>query len=178
MKGQTHLMGAAALVVPVAAIAGSPYLVVVGMIAGLAPDLDASDAMLKHWSFNLGSRKSGFKVKPFFFISLIANIFFKHRGFLHSAWALIIFSIVALLLSYIFGLAGCWGFTAAIFLGYLSHLILDSMTPSGIPLWGKEKLHVLPEKLRIKTGSYMENLFLAVFALVVLYYLSLSVVNL
>ena len=178
MKGQTHLMGAAAFAIPAAALAGAPYLIVVGIVAGLSPDLDASDATLKHWSINLGDGKKGLRIKPFYFISEFVTIFFKHRGFLHSAWALIIFTLVALMVTMLAGLADFYFFALAVFLGYLSHLLLDGMTPSGIPLWGREKWHTVPEKYRIRTGSYIENLFIALFAAVVLYYLSLSVVNL
>lgn len=57
-----------------------------------------------------------------------AWLFFKHRGFLHS------FLGMALVL-WIFSWGGNSALTYGIFIGYLSHLLADAVTPWGCPLF-------------------------------------------
>ena len=45
--------------------------------------------------------------------------------------------------------------------GYLSHLMLDMMTKSGVPLLGpftKKRFHLLPPFLRVKTGGAIDHI--------------------
>lgn len=72
---------------------------------------------------------------------------FSHRGFTHTVFALVLFSLIVQAL---FGWVFALGFAAA----YFSHLLLDSFTPMGVkPL--------LPLKWKIKgsfkTGSVADN---------------------
>ncbi len=76
-----------------------------------------------------------------------------HRGATH--WLLA--SLVVALPAVIF-----LGTHAGLYLGvgYLSHLALDMLTRSGVPLLGpfsKRRLHLLPKPLRVKTGGPMDH---------------------
>lgn len=72
------------------------------------------------------SRSSvGRKARPF---SWFLEIFFGHRGFLHSIAAAFIFLLLTIYLIKINSIA------FAPFLGYLSHIFLDAFTLSGVPL--------------------------------------------
>ena len=84
---------------------------------------------------------------------------------MHSLLALLIISVVlglplALFLDPFAGVG--------LALGYLSHLVLDACTRSGIPLLWPEpgKMHLLPSGLRVVTGSKAEDIvfFLLAFA--------------
>lgn len=59
-------------------------------------------------------------------------IWFKHRGWTHTIWALVTFST---LIGAIFGLK--WGLLSA--WGYFIHLALDSGTSSGVKWLGRKK---------------------------------------
>lgn len=165
-------MVGAAVGVPVAWAFNEPWLIGISLFASLVPDLDAPDATLKHWTINLGDRKTGFKFKPFELISAFMTLIFPHRGFVHSLYSALVFTLVGGLLSYGLGMAAWAGFTLALFIGYLSHLLLDALTPSGIPLLMNGDWHLFP-KLRIPTGSQWEHLMVAISAMVVLYYVML-----
>jgi membrane-bound metal-dependent hydrolase YbcI (DUF457 family) len=57
-----------------------------------------------------------------------------HRGFGHSLLSLIIFTIIALLISSLFADQGlAMLYAVALAAGYLSHLLLDFMTYEGVP---------------------------------------------
>jgi inner membrane protein len=57
-----------------------------------------------------------------------------HRGFGHSLLSLVLFTIVALLISNLFAEQGLAVFYAvALAAGYLSHLLLDFVTYEGVP---------------------------------------------
>lgn len=55
----------------------------------------------------------------------------KHRGFTHSIQGLCTFTAII-------GLFNIW-WTVSFILGYFSHLLLDSMTPSGVRWWWTNK---------------------------------------
>ena len=76
--------------------------------------------------------KIGMKVKP---LSWLINVFLGHRGLIHSfLMAFILYALFFIM----FG--GVWGVAA--FLGYNSHIFLDSFTKKGTkPFW--------PLKIRI-----------------------------
>lgn len=62
-------------------------------------------------------------------------------------------------------LLGIWpviGFSV----GYLSHLISDGCTRSGIPLvpYGVARLHLLPRPIRVRTGALSETVFSLLYA--------------
>lgn len=163
-------MVGAAVGVPVAWFYGLPWLVGLSLFAGLVPDLDAPDATLKHWTINLGDRKKGTRLKPFAAISSLMTLIFPHRGFVHSLYAALTFSFVGTVIALLLQLTVWWPITLALLAGYGSHLLLDALTPSGIPLLMKGDWHLFP-KLRIPTGSYLEHLMVAIAAVIVLGYL-------
>jgi inner membrane protein len=88
-------------------------------------------------------------------VTRIVPFFFKHRGFFHSIFAaLLVFGLLWYYVGFIYGFG--------LFIGYLSHLISDALTVSGINF-----LHPLAKfKIRgpIRTGTLSEAL---VFLLVI-----------
>lgn len=96
--------------------------VIGGAFGGLLPDIDHPESTI------------GRRLKP---ISYVVNTVFGHRGFTHTIFSLI-------LLSYLLFIISGWipvsikGFALAMFtgiiIGYSSHLLLDMLTVSGIPL--------------------------------------------
>jgi len=162
MLGVTHILLGAAAGVPVAALTNDPVLIGVAIFGALIPDLDASEATLKHWKLKLGEGKKGLTIKPFYLVSEFIRLFLPHRGWLHSLWAALLVSLVATV--------GGWGFGLAIFAGYLSHLLADSVTPTGVPLINKNSWHLVPARWRLPTGSQWEHLIGAIAGLIVLSY--------
>lgn len=162
MLGVTHILIGAAAGVPVAIVTGEPLVVGVAILGALIPDLDASEATLKHWKLVLGQGKKGFAIKPFYALSEIIRLFLPHRGWLHSLWAAIIVSLL--------GLFAGWQWASALFVGYVSHLLADATTPSGVPLVINEPWHLVGPKWRMRTGSEWEHLIGAIAALIVLSY--------
>lgn len=85
----------------------------IGMFASILPDVDTRKSWLGRW--------------------IPVWLFTKHRGVTHSLLGLFVISFLCFL---------CTNFYAAFlfFFGYLSHLILDSYTPMGVPWkWPKNK---------------------------------------
>ncbi|MCD6503062.1 MAG: metal-dependent hydrolase [Euryarchaeota archaeon] len=115
------------------------YLILVGL-ASLVPDIDHPRSKI---SKALRLEKIGMMV--------------EHRGIFHSIYALLIVSLSTYFIVYYLGYpekAFEMGFLVAI--GYSSHMISDSLTPSGICwFYPRGKVHG-----PIKTGSYGELLFL------------------
>ena len=87
----------------------------------------------------------------------------SHRGFLHSFIFLVIASAFLSLFSF--------QFAAAFFLGYVSHLASDALTPHGIyPFWPSSKRISGP----IKVGSILEKiLFFLICALIIAFFVSM-----
>lgn len=98
-------------------------------LGSLLPDLD-------HPKSILGSR-----------FPLVAALGVKHRGWMHSLLGLVVFSTLAALISP--------SLVPGVTLGYLLHLIADSLNPAGIawfyPLY-KKRWHIIG----IRTGGVME----------------------
>ncbi len=122
----------------------SPYLfIVILVLAGTLPDIDHSKSFI-------GRR--------FFIISWIANLFFGHRKLIHSLFFAI---FLAFLVKLFFNI-----YYIPFFLGYLSHLFLDSLTKQGIRLFYPFKFKISGF---IKTNSLLEKLFLlALFTLIII----------
>ncbi len=140
MRWTTHLatgMLAATL------IGQPPAGIAVAGVFSLLPDLDTPESKL------------GRKLP---FISLPLNLIFGHRGMLHSLLAVIIAYIAAI------QFFPTWAIPMTI--GYASHLILDSLTPSKIPwLWPYPEYYgfplVMTNSLTDITLSVLMTLFLA-----------------
>lgn len=93
-----------------------------GSVGGLLPDID-------HPTSRVGKRLSS--------ISKIINTLFGHRGFTHSILAVLLFAYSLFILTSIIPevLIGFYlPFALGLIVGYASHLLLDMMTVSGIPL--------------------------------------------
>lgn len=113
------------------------FVIIVMFFASL-PDIDES------------SSKVSKKLRP---LSFIINIFFKHRGIIHSIYAPLVISIILVLMHQRV-------YALAVFVGYLSHLILDSLTVMGIQPFSpliKKRIHGF-----IKAGSFLENILFMV----------------
>jgi len=120
----------------------------VGLLLGaFLPDIDSSKSKL------------GRRVTP---ISNFIEKFFGHRGITHSFTGFVGFVLIIGLIS----LAGVRELFLPFFLGYLSHILLDGLTPRGL-----YPFYPLGFKLSgpIKTDSWGERLFFAVVLLVSLY---------
>jgi len=90
---------------------------------------------------------------------ILPKIPIEHRTITHSILALFAFSSLASLVSVQFGIG--------IFSGFLSHLFLDSMNPTGVPFFYpfiKKKYRF--SKIRIRTGSILENVLFIVLLIV------------
>jgi membrane-bound metal-dependent hydrolase YbcI (DUF457 family) len=190
MNGTTHMAfggtSFALLAGPVASIANWPDIptqgisgalaitggLAIGSVAGLLPDIDEPNALLG---------RGGWMPRAFgpilrfaaMIISLpfrLAGIFIKgtlgHRGGTHSFAMSIIFSLLfAIPITIFFGSSADW-VVWTIWVGFISHLVADSLNPSGVPwfwpLLSKHKtFHILPSFLRIPTESpptYRETL--------------------
>ena len=95
-----------------------------------------------------------------------------HRSITHSLLCMLALSVVTLpLLAY---QTACY---AAVLLGYMSHLIADCATKSGVPLfYPHPAVCVFPgsAKYRVKTGSLGEGIVLAVVVMLLLAFMPIS----
>jgi inner membrane protein len=128
-----------------------PLLSVLAAFGALLPDLDASASKIN--SLSLGD------IRPFAPFSVIAHHAFGHRGFLHSPGALFLLALLLLPFAFRWGLAP----PLAVWMGYLSHLLLDACTPVGLPRYRvrSQRFHLLPTALRVRTGAMAEDVLLA-----------------
>lgn len=126
----------------------------------LLPDLDASDSRLQR--LELGPK--GYAITPFVLPAQLIHRAWGHRGPLHSLVGLLGAGVV---FGTPLGLCIDWRPAVAFLLGYASHLFLDAMTRTGVPLWyPNSKRHwVLPRALRVSTGSSDEEIAFALFSL-------------
>lgn len=131
---------------------GSLALAAIGAAVGaLLPDLDASTSLLQ--------KASVAGIRPLALPGRYANRRFGHRGFPHSFLALGLWSTASLPIAWV----SVW-LWLGLSLGYLSHLLGDACTRSGLRLLYPDRrvVHLLPRPLRLSTGSPAEE---AVFAL-------------
>jgi len=125
-------------------------------LGALAPDLDAEEG--SQLQYEMG--EAGMAVTQW-----LQSFGVEHRGLYHYGFtAFIIVSVSTLA-----GLGvGDWDVGLALGLGYLSHLLADSMTIDGIPLWApfsEKKFHILPTLLRVRSGGPVEPLVFIMAAL-------------
>ena len=142
MMGSTHL---AAGIILSAALTSNPVGILAGGVASLLPDIDEPGSML--------SRR--IPVIP----SLISVL--GHRTITHSLLGLFLFSIPIFLF--------LKEYVLVFMFAYLSHLVLDTLTPMGVPwLWPViTKRFSLPV---MRTGGIVEGIFVVTF-LIGSYYL-------
>jgi inner membrane protein len=120
----------------------------VAAIGGLMPDLD-------HPKSALGRRLP--------FISLPLSSLFGHRGFTHSlVMVVVMFVGLAYVTKYPDYSMGRWMVTP-LCVGYLSHILGDAFTPSGVPLFYPKKTTYSLNLF--KTRSPLETVFVGTFTL-------------
>ncbi len=172
MTGKTHaLAGANAagwslLLFP--ELSHSPIWLAVGGLAGLVPDLDASESELQNVSWRIGGRH-GLRLKIFKIPALIFHHLFGHRGALHSLLGLIVFTALIALLQAPVELIMAFG------LGYLSHLVTDGLTMGGVPLFwpGRGRVRLSPF-IRIRTGGLVDQALFVGLSLALIGWLAVS----
>ena len=167
MIGPTHFLLGAAAAIPAAALAHQPWLVAVGFLGGLWPDLDLSETTLSNWRLMISAPAKGRRavyVRPFGWLGALAQSTGEHRGWWHSLPAALLFSAVAI---WLIGPLGGLAFLG----GYLSHLLGDAATVSGVEILPGRRWHLLPSGWRLKTGAPLEHLISALAAISLLFYL-------
>lgn len=93
-----------------------PWLALpVCMLAAAIPDIDHPDSKISN---------------RFRFASRITELFFSHRGIIHTIFAAVAFSVVVMAICLSTGIST--GYTYAFLAGYISHLMMDSLNPAGI----------------------------------------------
>ncbi|MBE3582074.1 MAG: metal-dependent hydrolase [Thermoanaerobacteraceae bacterium] len=152
MLWRSHFLAGASLGVWLAAGSKPETLALVAGVAGAAallPDIDSPRSYI------------GSRVPASVGVKLVAG----HRGVFHSLLAAAVFGLALFL--YLRFRAGAYTFLALPFAaGYVSHLLLDALTPEGVPfLW--------PLKLRfgfplVGTGGFIER-WVVIPALLVLF---------
>ena len=148
MRYYTHLAFSfliGILIIKTLSIQNQILFIILFMLASLLPDID-----------ELKSKVSN-KVKP---LAHLIHFFLGHRGLMHSIWT----AIILYLLIFMFNI----NIAIAISFGYLSHLILDCLTPRGIKLLWPYKKRL---KGFIRTGSLTEYLLFIALLIVDVYFL-------
>ncbi len=126
----------------------SIILMIVLGIATLLPDIDHPGSYIS----NVGSFTK--------FISLtLTKDLVQHRGFFHSIYGAILVTIItSLIFIFLFPDFSPFLLTLIVFMGYIFHLIGDSLTKTGINwLWKNEKYHFSGP---IRTGGKLEAIFM------------------
>jgi inner membrane protein len=106
------------------------------LISAIFPDIDIATSTI------------GKKARPL-------SYFLIHRGFFHSIICMIIFSLI------IFAATRQAAYALVFMLGYSSHLLLDSLNPSGIMLFWPSKIKI---KGFFRTGKLFDLLLLLIFS--------------
>lgn len=163
MTGRTHDLTALTLLnIAVAVITPPPMSVATALtaisacaIGGLAPDIDQPTAAL--WRrLPVGT----------FWGQLLSPLFGKHRFISHSVVGIFLFGIMSkyiLVLMNTFVLVDMDVVWKAFMIGFISHLLIDTITKEGVP-W----LFPIPFRfgippiraLRIKSGGFVEKLMI------------------
>lgn len=124
----------------------SPLALSFAALGAMLPDIDTTASAIGRICFP---------------ISLIIERKFGHRTITHSLLGVVIFSIVFIPLLFLRNKQ----FFLCLVLGYLSHLILDAVNKTGVPLFYPNLIRaVIPanERLRVITGSREEFVILAI----------------
>lgn len=144
MMAGSHMVVGAALWAVTAKLGGGnpaePQALAAAVLGSLLPDIDHPQS----WA--------GRKLKV---VSVPLSLLVGHRGVTHSALA------VAACLAVLVVMGTGW-MAAPIAIGYLSHLLADGLTPSGVPLlWPSRRRFTLN---LCETGSFIEIGLVAVIA--------------
>lgn len=172
MTGKTHAaIGAniAWILSPMLGGVLSPEVFVLAVFGALLTDIDAAESKIKRLEVGYGKGKRRIAIQPFYLPAVIIATFFRHRGFWHSLLANILvafisFQVVLYLNAHYTFLALKSAHALAAPLGYLSHILADSLTKHGVPLlwpW-KKNFYLLPQGIRAKTGHYLDQLLFVI----------------
>lgn len=170
MTGKTHAaIGANItwLFVPFLGFMFSPILIVLGTFGGLLPDIDASESKIKHFEIGYGRGKRRIAIQPFYLPAVIIAFFSRHRGFWHSILGTVVITVLSFVVvkyidaNYVDLTYAHWLATP---LGYISHIISDSVTPQGTEwFWPyKKNFHLLPKFLQIRTSGIIDHSLFAI----------------
>lgn len=142
MRGTTHLVGgalAALLAQKIGLLEPGLLPIAAAALGSLLPDIDHPHSLI------------GKRMRP---VSDIISLVVGHRGITHSLVA------IALMSAWIAYMGASGSLVTAIAIGYLSHLLLDAMTPAGLPLlWPQRRVFRI--RTGITTGGVMEMGFMA-----------------
>ena len=144
MTWRTHMMGGILFGEVAGLLLNQPspelgLLTLTSSVAALAPDLDQPNSKASRYGLNR-------------LVAYPLNKLFGHRGFIHSPLLYLGLTGTLILLRVV----PMW-FWLGFFLGAISHLVLDTLNPSGIRwLWPGKHAYSLA---KIKTGSTGENIF-------------------
>jgi inner membrane protein len=175
MVGKTHVVIGLATLAGVEAVTGlvqphpvkdipvGPFLCLIAVMVGaLAPDIDAEESQIRYELGEAGLALSGW----------LQSCGIEHRGLTH-------YGLTALMVTMISGALGWWlGYPdvgLAFGLGYLSHILADSLTLAGTPLWWplqkEQNFHLLPAGFRIRTGGPVEPVIFVAVTILLLFLL-------
>ena len=156
MMASTHQMLGAAVALYYIQKTGQPhyYPVAFSVAASLIPDIDEPQS-------KLGSKVSG--------LSKTTKHIFGHRTITHSLLGVLIFGLIT---NYLLKLTDLPYFIVTFFvLGYLSHLLGDMLTVSGIPIfYPLNKKYSIPI---VRTGGKTEKAFQILIGFVLVYQVAL-----
>lgn len=142
----------------------NPFGIILGALGALFPDLDASESKIKNLKL---SKKKGLLslVKPFEVLGFILHKTFGHRGALHSLIGLAGFSFIAYLISSYFEEPLFFLYFS---LGFLSHLVSDMLTKSGVEIFypWKRNFRLLPRAIAIRSNSFLDEALFVIFGLI------------
>lgn len=140
MMFRTHLIFALFFYILFIKLFSQPFIIALAtalLLGSAMPDIDSTGSWI--------NRKAR--------VTKLVAALSGHRGFWHSIFGLLIFFIIAGILTALFKIS--FLYAHAFGSGYLLHLLADSITVTGINwFWKSGKL-----KGFIKTGSLGENLF-------------------
>ncbi len=147
MLAKSHVLSATIIAVPMLGMIEEKealiFLISV-VIGSLFPDLDEPGSFLSR------------RVK---IVSVVLSMFTKHRGVTHTFIALSVYSLAFAVLNYYYPLIPV--ILIGFILGNVIHFLGDMSTKeSGLKLlypFSNKKYHVLPKKIRVKTGSNIEK---------------------
>jgi inner membrane protein len=115
------------------------------LLGSILPDLDERNSKINQWSG---------------FIGKIIVFFFKHRGLLHS----LLFHVgLFVLVSYTFNTY----YAAALFIGYIAHLIGDGITPMGVQVLYPFSKFKLRGPFRV--GGFVEKIIMVSLSVFILF---------
>jgi len=144
MLGKTHVLIAA---VSALALTGhfDPPLMAGAALGALAPDIDKSGSLITQLPVVRWFTRPA---------SALAERTLRHRTGTHGLFVLLGLSLGVLCLREVFTPAAGAGFL----IGYLTHLLADALTISGVPLlWPWQvRAYGLPKPLRLRTGGRVE----------------------